>query len=370
MIHEPSYSKDSAGFSLVEIMVGMVIALLSTLVIIQVFSASEARSKTTTSGDDAQNTAAIALYGLQSDIQQAGYGISAYPLIGCTITPPPAGAPSITLAPVTINPPVSIVPAGDTNTDTLLVIYGNGSGSPLGDLTTSNASPAYQVSAPATFSENDYIVAEAQTRPSPCDLTLNRVKTATGANPVTAYNNVTVASGDTIYNLGQSPKILAYAVRGGELQVCDYMVNNCSDLSGTNWVSIAGDIVSMRVQYGRDTVTPVTTASYVVNTYNQCTPTTTTPCLGAGIPLNCDWSRIVGVRLVLVARGSQPASEVVTASAPIWLGSVASATVPINVATPINLTATGADWNRYRYKVFQAVVPLRNMAWQKVQAGC
>lgn len=369
MMFQPLYSR-SAGFSLVEIMVGMVIALLSTLVIIQVFSVSEARNKTTTSGDDAQNTAAIALYGLQRDIQQAGYGISAYPLIGCTITPPPAGAPKISLVPITINPPTSIVPAGDANTDTILLVYGNSSGSPLGDVTTSNASPAYQVTAPASFSENDYIVAEAQTRPSPCDLTLNRVKTAPGVNPVTAFNNVTVASGDAIYNLGPSPKILAYAVRGGELQFCDYMVNNCSELSDGNWLAIAGDIVSMRAQYGRDTVAPATRETYVVDTYNQCTPTTTTPCLGAGVPLNCDWSRIVGMRLVLVARGSQPANEVVTATAPTWIGSTESASAPVNVAAPINLTATGADWSRYRYKTFQAVVPLRNMAWQKVQTGC
>lgn len=351
--------KRASGFSLVEIMVGMVIALLSTLVIIQVFSVSEARNKATTSGDDAQNTAAIALYGLQRDIRQAGYGVSAYPLIGCTITPPPAGSPQISLVPVTINPPAAIVPIGDPNTDTLLIVYGNSNGSPLGDITKSSASPAYQVDTPSSFLPDDYIIAEAQARPSPCNLTLNQVKTADGNNPVTAENNVAVADGDTIYNLGQSPKILAYAVRQGELQICDYMVNNCSNL--TNWVSIGSGIVSMRAQYGRDDTPIPASPSYVAKKYDQCTPTPAVPCLAVGTALNCDWTRIVAVRVALVARGVQPANEVVTATAPAWAGAAGA---------PIDLTSADANWNHYRYKVFQTTVPIRNIAWQEVQAGC
>jgi hypothetical protein len=35
-----------------------------------------------------------------------------------------------------INPPTADVPAGDANTDTLLVAYGNGEGSPEGEVIT------------------------------------------------------------------------------------------------------------------------------------------------------------------------------------------------------------------------------------------
>ncbi|MBK8577811.1 MAG: hypothetical protein IPN78_05810 [Candidatus Accumulibacter sp.] len=35
-----------------------------------------------------------------------------------------------------INPPTADVPAGDANTDTLLIAYGNGEGAPEGDVIT------------------------------------------------------------------------------------------------------------------------------------------------------------------------------------------------------------------------------------------
>jgi hypothetical protein len=44
---------------------------------------------------------------------------------------------------VIINPPTADVPAGDANTDTLLIAYGNNEGPPEGDVITAiNGSPA------------------------------------------------------------------------------------------------------------------------------------------------------------------------------------------------------------------------------------
>jgi type IV pilus assembly protein PilW len=76
----------SAGFSLVEVMVAMVIALLGILVMTQVFSLFEGQRRTTSGGDDAITAGGIALYGIQRDIQQSGWGIGSAQLIGCTVT--------------------------------------------------------------------------------------------------------------------------------------------------------------------------------------------------------------------------------------------------------------------------------------------
>lgn len=58
------------GFGLVEIMVGLVIGLLTTLVIMQVLPAS--RAKRTTSGSaDAQTSRAVALYLISRDVKMA-----------------------------------------------------------------------------------------------------------------------------------------------------------------------------------------------------------------------------------------------------------------------------------------------------------
>ena len=75
-----------AGFSMVEMMIGLVIGMIAVIVMMQVFSVSEGYKRTTTGGDDAQNNGAIALYALQRDIRQSGLGASAFQLIGCNVT--------------------------------------------------------------------------------------------------------------------------------------------------------------------------------------------------------------------------------------------------------------------------------------------
>jgi Tfp pilus assembly protein PilW len=66
--------KAHAGFSLVEVMVGMVIALLGVIIIFQVFSVSEGVKRTTTSGGDALQNGASALFMLERSLKLAGYG--------------------------------------------------------------------------------------------------------------------------------------------------------------------------------------------------------------------------------------------------------------------------------------------------------
>lgn len=68
-------NKAHAGFSLVDVMVGMVIALLGVIIMFQVFSVSEGIKRTTTSGGDALQNGASALFALERSIKQAGYGI-------------------------------------------------------------------------------------------------------------------------------------------------------------------------------------------------------------------------------------------------------------------------------------------------------
>ncbi len=65
-----------AGFSLVDIMVGMVLGLLGTIVIFQVFSVSESIKRTTTSGGEAQQNGAAGLFILQRALKASGYGIN------------------------------------------------------------------------------------------------------------------------------------------------------------------------------------------------------------------------------------------------------------------------------------------------------
>jgi type IV pilus assembly protein PilW len=364
----------TAGFSLVEIMVGMVIGMFGIIIMMQVFGLAETQKRATTSGGDAQTSGAIALFGLQRDIRQAGLGVSDVKITGCNLLLR-AGVTLNVMAPVTINH--ASIPAGDANTDTLLVVYGNSNGSPQGDgISSQPAAASYAVQTPTSHVIGDKVIAAPQTRASPCNLVLDSVLNIVTPNVVVS-TGVAAMSNGTLFNLGQSPKILAYAVRGGNLTVCDYTVNDCSAAgstgSSTVWVPVASNIVSMKAQYGKDTNTPM---DGVVDTYNQ-----------VALASACDIAKTSSIRIALVARSAEPEKNptstsaattwnVITTAAPTWEASVVSAAAPTNpTAVPIDLTAlanlpANATWQSFRYRVFQGVVPVRNVAWQGVQTGC
>lgn len=346
--------KRSAGFGLVEIMVAMLIGMFGVLIMMQVLSVSEEQKRTTTSGNDSMNEGVLALYAIQSDVRMGGYGISDAKVLGCAITLR-AGLTLASLSPVTVNS--SNITGADANTDTLLVFYSNSFGTPQGDVVIGAGNT---MQTPSAFVINDWVVVAPSSRPAPCTLTLDRVTNVAGAT-LTLASGATAAAGDTIFNLGQSYRALGYAVRNGNLTTCDYTNTAVNCATAGNWNAISSNIVSLRAQYGRDTTAP--TMDSFVDSYDQATPDpVATP------NTVCGWSRIQALRLALVARGAQMEKDDVTSVAPIWDGSVANNPAGSTAAT-INLTGN-ADWKKYRYKVFQTVVPLRNMSWMGVVPTC
>ncbi|QJW83528.1 prepilin-type N-terminal cleavage/methylation domain-containing protein [Ramlibacter terrae] len=98
-----------AGFTLIELMIGVVIGLLASLAVTHVLVSSEGNKRTTMSASDAQVNGALALGTLQRSIQSAGYGFTPTPaVIGCTLTAAFGGAAianfPTNLVPVRITP--------------------------------------------------------------------------------------------------------------------------------------------------------------------------------------------------------------------------------------------------------------------------
>ncbi|WIV98877.1 PilW family protein [Kinneretia aquatilis] len=334
------------GFSLIELLVGVVLGMIAVIVVMQVFSLSERGQRSATSGDEAQTNGAIAATELQRNIRQSGHGAANLLLAGCSLTLP-GGRVLSGLGPVTINH--ASIPAGDSGSDTLLVVFSNGNGAPEGDRIIAEPSAVtYTLTTATAFNTNDYVIAANQVRPAPCNLLLDRVNAA----PVGA--NVSVAAGavglqDTLFNWGLAPKVLAYAVRNGRLTQCDYMVNDCSSEAAQAWVEIIDNVVNLRAQYGRDT--SAAPMDGIVDLFDQTTPATA-----------CQWARMSAVRLAITTVSGQREKTIVTDSgnAPRWAGTEEA---------PIDLSAENL-WQYYRYKVFEAIVPLRNLAWQGAVATC
>ena len=110
-LHDTLRIKAQTGFSIVEIMVGLVIALFGIIIMFQVFSTSEGIKRTTTSGGDALQNGTAALFYMERSLKRAGYGLFS----SNNISPYPADA--VTTVPITIT-------AGPANgSDTLLLKY-------------------------------------------------------------------------------------------------------------------------------------------------------------------------------------------------------------------------------------------------------
>jgi type IV pilus assembly protein PilW len=123
-----------------------------------------------------------------------------------------------------------------------------------------------------------------------------------------------------------------------------------------NGVPSVADVVSFQAQYGL-TIDPPGAGNSAIASWVNAT-------IGVAPDLAFR-RRIRAIRIALITRSNAYEKEVVsfacTPAAPkpnqscIWTGD----------ATPINvdLVSLGADWDHYRYNVFEAIIPLRSMVW-------
>lgn len=380
------------GMSLIEILVGIVIGMLTVLVVANTIAVSEGQRRGTSTGADAQASATVATYIVERDLRMAGYGLFSNEANGisqvCTTgvvrmynqnrTPSDFNFDvSLGLAPFLINP--AGLPAGDPQTDVLLINY---TGAALGAVSKgvpfeqqSGASANYKVTNRAGFSTGDLVMAVQPGK----DCTVAEVTGLPGdpkcSEPgsqtmVVIHNNgqysnsykncskvdatwnkpgglgITYTAG-MLYNLGPPDQMVsvAYAVRGGRLTRCNLLTDDCQNGTKTTdplvWQPIADDVVLLRAEMGLDLEN-----NGSVETWR------TQPCAAAGCtPTFTEWSRLRLGRIAIVARSAQFEKEDVTTAQPKWQGQVALKVDHL------------ADWKRYRYATTEVVVPIRNVIW-------
>lgn len=362
------------GVTLVELMVGMAIGLLATLVIAQVAILYESQKRNTTSGSDALVGGALALNTLQRDLQDAGYGVTSGNGEGCSIQGRyNSTLYSWTLAPVVITDGSNGAPDslrilksskagyalpirvfGDhLRSDSEFVLGGsntdlNNVGNNVGDLMMAVPFPVSGTSVCALFTASRVCTAIGVG----CTVA-NSIQHATGTSypwnqdgndgsrtvfPGNTAGTVAYPSGSYLVNLGRLTD-RSYSINANSLQRVTF---DSSAPASPTTEPMYSDIVNLQAVYGRDT-SP--TADQVVDVWDNTAPTTPD-----------GWSRVVAVRIAVVARSNQYNKDEVTTVQPTWTPD-GSTTTTIKVD---QLT----DWKHYRYRVFEAVVPLRNMLWQ------
>jgi type IV pilus assembly protein PilW len=363
------------GVSLIELMVGMAIGLLAILVITQVSLVYEGQKRTTTSGSDAQVNGALALQTLLREIQTSGYGLSSGGINGCVeirglrngdaktrtwimapavITSPADGsAGSIRILrsnKVTFSLPQRVYQQHRRDETRFVLDDNTNLGNKVGDLMLA-VPPVGSGSWCSLFSISDiptkivggtaqadrYIVHTAGTGTGQFwnqDL-------ATSIFPGKLSTDISYVDGSFLVNLGSFTD-RTYSI--SDKSVLQIQTFDASTGITADPVELFPNIVNLQAVYGKDTSTP---PDNVADVWNATQPVTAD-----------DWSRVIALRIAIVARSAQPEKDDVTPSALTWRP---DGVTPVSIRVDMNHSS---DWKRYRYKIFETVVPLRNILWQ------
>ena len=371
-------SLQNSGFGLVEIMVGMVIGLMSTLAIMQVVSAFEERKRNTTGGADAQTNGSMALYNIKRDVEMAGYGTPVFshansPLL-CATQPTfdhdaDAGTPAIDLFPI-------VITDGGAGSDRIAIRYGrtDSGGIPLRIRSATGVNPVFVDNNAACQADDWAIIVMGSSTPNSATCTMTQVDStlaplATRPSFLTIplTGTPTVNPGDSIACIGTYKKDPPFDDHSSPLEYL-YWVDDGELVQGGN-PAVAGSgapifsgIVSIQAQYG-------ISAAANSNQITQWVDATG----GWVTPTTANRNRIKAIRIALIARnnGALEKTSVTTACSSTtaadptglcaWDATSAAPVVP-SPAPTVDLSAD-ADWQRYRYRVFETIIPLRSMIW-------
>ncbi len=371
------------GFSLIELLVSMAIALVVTLAVTTVLVLNEGNKRSTTSVNDINQTGTYVAYVLDRSIRSAGSGFSqrwrdAY---GCridaakagnTILPMPVAFP----APfATVPPEVRLVPVlidkgradagGQVRGDVLTVMGGTGGFGEMPQPVQPKGISNISLVLPNTvgYAAGDLVLVADKGVTAGCMLqqvsaVAGGVLTFGGAYRNTTGTNVNLTSfGDSTVSiqLGNSPnnppQLQLYGV-GDDNTLFSY---DLLQANGAGAMPIADGVVEMRALYGVDTsatpdgvldawIDPIAGSDYAAENL-------TNGSAAAQVRLR----RIVAVRLGFILRTSlQERDAVVPGGTTLTLFSDLGNTMQQT------RTITGSD-TRYRFRTIEVTIPLRNV---------
>jgi type IV pilus assembly protein PilW len=363
------------GFSLIEILVGIIIGMVGLLVIFKTVAIWDNNTRTTVSGGDSQVAGTLAMFNLERDIKQAGMGFGAAPagVMGCTVAGVDGGRNlNFPLRPVTITAGAASAP------DTITVLAGNSSFFVENALIRGSTANTKQLKDTTGFRAGDVAVLAPRTG-TDCELIqitdngdANRVSVEhrTGeyvpdpayqaASAVARYNVAagttgTYVPGGIMFNLGAAPQRNIWSITGGRV------LGRVDDMQGTNSLEVSDGVINMKALYGvdADNNNIISNAEWV-----------------AAAP--ADWTRVRAVRVALLVRSSQFEKPVLGSSGavaspptptsrnPAWFGGDFLMTNVDDTSSADSHTDTDVvptNWRFYRYRVYEKVIPLRNMIW-------
>ena len=360
------------GFSLIEMMVGLVIGLIVVLVMTQTLTTFEGQKRSTSGTADAQIGGSVATYSIQRQLQMAGYGlpifsVSSSPMkcVNATtsfdhdgdggVANPTTAAETAKTPPINLRP-VVITDGGVGGNDSISIgrALGDFAGLPV-KVDGVATLPTLEVTNNMGCKANDVAVIVTESGGG-LKCALRKVQTIPAGNTKAITLTSSDASDIQIGSMISCPGAwmsVTYAIVNGVL-----METTGSSATGTTQRAIMSNIVSFQAQYG---LAPAVDDNYVGQWVNA------TGDFSAAALTAQNSSRIRAVRFVIVARNDLLERNAVSspgctaAGLCAWAGSSPAAA---GTNATINL-AGDANWNRYRYRIFETSIPMRNIGWSR-----
>jgi len=332
----------TAGFSLIELLIGLTISLMGLAAVAAMMMNFSKQRTSITQTLGTQDNGVMALYRLERDVSQAGYGLMS--LQGCASISNGA-SPSFT-------PYAAVIGDGGTGVSDTLTVKGTNpaSGIPGTELDptsgTTMTGSQYNVRSSVGFSVNDLVAAS-----NSCAMTtVNSVSaTAIGYTSATALSSST-ANGYLAY-FGQAGEFFnrQYAVGTSALTVADYPAFTTNNL--------VDNIVFLKVQYGlANSVTgsPVTVARWV----SGATTLTGTTCAGTAVHPAC----VVALRIGVVAQSAVAENETIDQPNPLPVLPQILDSGGIETGAAVTYSVPNT---RMRYRAYSTIIPLKNVIWTR-----
>ncbi len=361
------------GFSIIDLMLGLTIGLLASVVIAQVFIQSDAHRRVTGGVADAHQSGTIASWRMMRELRMAGAGLQHGPTLwGCGLEAWRNGAPLLPAAgwpaPFDVFPtaltlaPIVVVDGGGVAPDAILVMAGHGGSGPAPIPASVVDDARIDVATSVGLSGGDLLLMADMASVAPCrigqvaagfapvpGMLAPRVvptgSPGSGYNAPGGFSTLAPDRDYSVIDLGLAPSISMYGVTGGALVQYDVLRT-----SGLAVPTVQADNVeNLQVLYGVDDGTGGTANDNVVDRWvvpgSAGFDAASLLAGGAGV------LQIKAVRVAMVIRAAEGA----------LVQGAAEVVVFPDLATPLQVRVpVAAGERRFARQVVDLVIPLRN----------
>lgn len=343
-------NKNKFGFTLIEIMVGLIIGMFVSLAAYSTLNYFNSTAKNSANYNNALQSSVVGMNVLASDIKNAGLGMHAGDTVLCSRINMPFADGTVQYDGVDIGP---VLLDGSGASDVISVSYSDsiksGAVSELLQLMTADNSD-YLVNKGSNFANGNVVIISDENNEFPCT-----VATVTAvANKITTPKGSLLSHGVPAYATPARYRVGSYVSLFSNFIWSEYSLNG-SGLSLKNKLDDASydlldNVVGLRTQYGITNGTSNTVSTWVD-------------------PVGADWgfgnvsidnkSRIRAIRVSMLVRSGMPSEKLDGSCSTTnvlpepWAGA----------AVAFDGIDTVANWDCYKYKLLSEIIPVKNIIY-------